>query len=241
MLIKTKGIVLHSRKYSETSLIVDIFTEAKGLRSYIISGVRTKKAKVSASLLQAMSLVEMVVYHREDKNLTRTKEIKPALVFHSIPFDVQKGAVGLFMVEIAKKTLRESEENPRLFEFLFSTFKYLDQTAHPISNLHLHFLLKLSGFLGFLPESGRKQTRSFFDLQEGIFVNNPPTHPHYLNKELSLLLDQLLRLSKEQSHALKMTRAQRKTLLEQLLVFYKLHLENFPAIYSHLILEEVLK
>ncbi len=241
MLIKTKGIVFNSRKYSETSLIVDIFTEEKGLRSYIISGVRTKRAKVSPSLLQAMSLLEMVVYHREDKTLTRIKEIKPDYVFKSIPFDVRKGAVGLFMVEIAKKTLRESEENPRLFEFLSSTFKYLDETTHPIFNLHLHFLLKLSGFLGFLPESRYKPTQSFFDLREGVFVNNPPLHPHYLKEDLSLLLNRLLRLSQEKSHELMMSRVQRKGLLEQLLAFYQLHIENFPSINSHLILEEVLK
>ena len=117
MLIKTRGIIFRAKKYSVTSLIVDIYTEEKGLRSYIISGVRKKRSAVSASLLQMMSLVDMVAYHRDDKDLTRIKEIKAAHVFQSLPFDVRKSAVGQFMIEIVRKTLRETEENPTLFEF----------------------------------------------------------------------------------------------------------------------------
>ena len=81
MLIKTRGIVFKSIKYSETSLIVDIYTEEKGLRKYLISGVRSKKAKTSAGLFQVMSLVDLVAYHRDDKDLTRIKAIKHNYVY----------------------------------------------------------------------------------------------------------------------------------------------------------------
>ena len=40
MLVTTKGIVLHSLKYSETSIIVRIYTEARGLQSYLFKGIR---------------------------------------------------------------------------------------------------------------------------------------------------------------------------------------------------------
>ena len=77
MVIKTRGIVLRTVKYSETSVIVDIFTEHFGLRSYIISGVRTSKSKVAAGLLQVMSLVEIVAYEKAEK-LNRLTEIRAA-------------------------------------------------------------------------------------------------------------------------------------------------------------------
>ena len=117
MLIKTRGIVFRAVKYSETSFILDIYTEEKGLRTYIVSGVRQKNARVKPSLLQLMTLVEMVVYHRDDKSMTRIKEIKAAHIYHSIPFDIRKGAIGMFMIEVARKTIRESEENRALFQF----------------------------------------------------------------------------------------------------------------------------
>jgi hypothetical protein len=41
--IKTRGIVLKTTDYGESSVIVQVFTEKLGLQSYIINGV--KKAK----------------------------------------------------------------------------------------------------------------------------------------------------------------------------------------------------
>lgn len=240
MLIKTKGIIFHSKKYSETSLIVDVYTQEKGFRSYIISGVRSKKSKISAALLQIMSLVEMVVYHRDDKNLTRLKELRPAYVYQSLPFDVRKGAVGQFMIEIVRKTIRESEENRDLFDFLFQSFQFLDSTQESFGNIHLFFMLKLTEFLGFMPDGVFTKEVPFFDLKEGIFLSESPNHPYYLEEEFSELISLLLESSMDQCHQIKMNRQKRHALVSYILDYYKLHLDNFPKIYSHAILKEVL-
>ena len=241
MLIQTKGIVLRSVKYSETSVITDIYTEERGLRTYIISGVRSRKARVSASLLQVMSLVEMVAYDRQEKGMNRVKELRPAHVYRSLPFDVRKSAVGLFMAELARKTIREPEENKRLFHFLFRSFRFLDETAAPIANIHLHFLLELSSFLGFIPGGEWSEETPVFDLQEGIFVAAPPPHAYHLGEPESQLLHQLLDKRLENCHELGMQRQHRKSLLLHLIDFYRLHIENLPEIYAHLVLQEVLE
>lgn len=241
MLIKTRGIVFKSIKYSETSMIVDIYTEEKGLRKYIISGVRSKRAKVSASLLQSMTLVDLVVYHRDDRELTRIKEIRPAFIYQTIPFDVRRAAVGLFMIEVAQKAIRESEENRALFQFLFDSFCYLDLTDQPVANLHLHFLLELTTFLGFMPGEICSADQPYFNLKDGVFVTYAPTHRHYLNQEESALLYQLIEVAQQNCHRIPMNRATRRSLLHHLLTYYQLHIENFPTINSHTILEEVME
>ncbi|MCO6477704.1 MAG: DNA repair protein RecO [Phaeodactylibacter sp.] len=241
MLIKTRGIVLRSMKYSETSIIADIYTEERGMRSYIISGVRSRKAKIKASLLQVMSLVDMVAYDRHEKGLNRVRELRPAHVFQSLPFDVRKSAVGLFMAEVARKTIREPEENRRLFDFLFHTFRFLDETAGPIANLHLFFLLELSSFLGFVPAEEWSEKTPVFDLQEGVFVAEPPPHAYYLGKDESRLLHQLLDKSMEACHELSMQWQQRRSLLLHLIDYYRLHIENLPEIHAHVVLQEVLE
>lgn len=241
MIIKTRGIVFKAIKYSESSMIVDIYTEEKGLRKYIISGVRSKRAKVSASLLQAMTLVDLVVYHRDDRPMTRIKEIRPAFIYQTIPFDIQRGAVGLFMIEVAQKAIRESEENQQLFEFLFESFCYLDRTEHSIANLHLHFLLELSTFLGFMPGEICSAEQPYFNLKDGVFVTYAPTHRHYLSKEDSMVLYQLLETSQTKCHTVPMNRVMRHSLLKNLLIYYQLHIENFPTINSHTILQEIME
>ena len=241
MLIKTTGIVFRAVKYSETSIIADIYTEELGLRAYIISGVRSKKAKVSAGLLQVMSLVETVVYHREDKDLCRIKEIRAAYLFEDIPFNVQKGAIGLFLLEVMQKTIKEREQNQPLFTFLFNTICYLDETTEPIYNFHLSALVKLTAYLGFLPSGKYSSATSFFDLQEGIFTKEAPVTPHYLTPELSQILNQFLNKGMNQSHEISLTRAQRTQFLNELINYYRLHVENLPTINAHKILKTVLE
>ncbi|MCB0586889.1 MAG: DNA repair protein RecO [Phaeodactylibacter sp.] len=241
MLIKTRGIVLRSMKYSETSMITDIYTEERGMRSYIISGVRSRKAKVKASLLQVMSLVDMVAYDRHEQGLNRVRELQAAHVYRSVPFDVKKGAVGLFMAEMARKTIREPEENKRLFDFLYRAFRFLDETTAPVANLHLCFLIELSAFLGFVPGEEWSEDTPVFDLQEGVFVAAPPPHVHHLGKAESLLLHQLLDKNLENCHELSMQRQQRKSLLLHLIDYYRLHIENLPEIHAHVVLQEVLE
>lgn len=242
MLIKTRGIIFRSVKYSETSLIVDIYTEEKGLRSYIVSGVRSKNARIKASTLQVMSLVDLVVYHREDKTLTRIKEVQSAYVYRSTPFHLIKGTIGLFMIELTRKTVREeAEQNLPLFNFLFESFSILDRTEEPVSNFHLSFMLQLSGFLGFMPGGEYSKLTPIFDLEEGIFVPTAPGHPHFLSAEQSQIFDALLQFPPEQSHQIKISRDVRKVMLRELLHFFRLHLEQLPEINAHQILEVVLE
>jgi DNA repair protein RecO (recombination protein O) len=239
MLIKTRGIVFRNQKYGETSVILDVYTEERGLQSYIVHGVRTSRARVHPSLVQVLSLVELVSYSREDKALHNIKEIRPAYVYASIPFDLKKGAVGLFMVEVARKSIREVEENRDLFEFLYQSFVLLDEFPGSVANFHLHFLVRLASFLGFQPDGEAGPETPLFDMQEGSFVAHPPGHVYFLNEEHSALLSRLLTCPADAVDTLPISREARKALLRHLLDYYRLHIEHFPVIHSYQVLETV--
>ena len=104
---KTKGIVLKTVKYGETSIIVTIFTELFGIQSYLVNGVRTstKKGTGKANLFQPSAILDLVVYHNDLKHLNRIKEFKWATIYQHILSDVSKNAVALFMVELLTKCL----------------------------------------------------------------------------------------------------------------------------------------
>jgi DNA repair protein RecO (recombination protein O) len=239
MITKTRGIVFRAIKYGETSLITEIYTEQFGLQKYIINGVRSAKSRTKASLLQVMSLLDLVVYQRADKQLNRIKEVRPAYVFQSIPFDIRKGAVGLFMAEMARKTIREEESNPRLFYFLFESFCLLDRTAASIANYHLCFLLQLSQYLGFAPGGAFGVDTPVFDLREGVFVAGSPASHAFVEGECSAALYALLQSNLEGAHSVQISGDNRRLLLRHLIDFYRLHIENLPSINSHEILQEV--
>ena len=240
MLLKTRGIIFRSVKYGESSLILEIYTEERGIRKYIVSGVRKARSATPASKLQLMNLVEIVAYERPGKDMTRIKEVRPARIYSRIPFEVERGTIGLFMLEVARNSIRESEENPALFDFLFEAFAFLDATPGPTVNLHLHFLLELTTHLGFLPSGDISADTPLFDLKEGQFIGGFPGHPEYLDAARAELMYRILHARREELASLVTTREERNGLLTDLLRYYRYHIEGMREINSLPILRQVM-
>lgn len=228
MLHKTKGIVLNYLKYGETSIIVRIYTEALGLQSYLVNGVRTTKSKNKIALFQPLTLLELVVYYKEQTSLHRIKEMKSLKPFVSIPFEFRKSGIALFMTEVMVKALKGEEQNRPLFEFLQHAILMLDHLPGNYSNFHLQFLLKLSGYLGFAPGTAE-------ELYEQV---HPAGNAADFAKEEKQLLNTLLREPFE--NAPQVPAAQRKAMLQNILTFYRLHVDQFQELKSLTILQEVM-
>ena len=219
MLMTTRGIVFKCTKYSETSLIVSVFTEVKGLRQYIFNGIRSKKAKTKAGLLRPMNIVELVAYDRDDKGINRVRELRMVRVYESIPFEVMKGTVGLFMIEVAQKSIRETETNVPLFNFLAESFAWLDQARVSVANLPVSYLVHLSRFIGIFPESR----------EAGLILDEIQTEA----------LKKFIRHDFRESHLIPVEKEVRRILLHKLIDFYRQHLEGMQVIYAHEVLREV--
>lgn len=240
MLIKTRGLIFRATKYGDSSLILEVYTERKGIRKYIVSGVRKARSRTPASLVQPMNLVDLVAYEREGKDLHRIKEVRPSYVYTRIPFDVFRGTVGLFMLETARNAIREVEDNIALFDFLYDSFHFLDATTGPIGNIHLHFLLELTAHLGFLPSGAYTEQTPFFDLREGTFIPDFPGHKDYLDGQRAELFFGLLHTDREGQGTVKMSRTDRLGLLNALVTFYRYHVEGMREINSLKVLREVM-
>ena len=98
MLHKTSGIILHTTKYSDSSLIVKIYTEKFGLQSYMISGARSKKSKTKASLFQPMALVLLEVSNSEKITLQRISEINIEHQYIDVPYNIIKSSIAIFLI-----------------------------------------------------------------------------------------------------------------------------------------------
>ena len=122
MIHSTKGIVLRTIKYGETSVIASVFTELFGIQSYLVNGVRTSGKSSKAHFFQPSSILDMEVYHNDLKNLQRIKDLKWSFIYKTILSDVIKNSIALYMVELLQKTLKQPEPNADLFFFLRRCF-----------------------------------------------------------------------------------------------------------------------
>ena len=240
MLHSTRGIVFHTVKYSETSLIAKIYTELFGLQSYLIRGIRKQKSKIRPVLLQHLTLVDLVVYHKEKSNLQTIKEIQIAIPYKSIPFDIRKSSLALFINELLYKSIREEETNRKLFDFIWGSCEYLDDTTHSIHYFHLWFMVHLTAFLGFIPQMNYSEQKKIFNMKEGVFQETPPGHEYFMDERSGAFFYQLFTLPTEKDILLNFPLEERNIMVEKILQYYQIHLPGFTGLRAHHILHTVL-
>ena len=231
MLYKTRGIVLNFVKFRETSIVTRIYTEDFGLQSYIVNSVRgsNRKGRSKISFFQPLTLLDLVVYHKKTAGLTRISDIRCAEPYQHIPYNVIKSSIALFVTEVLNKSLKEEEGNAELFAFIQQSLLVFDQMETAFENFHLQFMLKLSRYLGFIPQSAQD-----FFTQVYEFVGKPTIAP-----EEGQLLAQLLE-NRYTEHTL-VSRPIRQVLLDDLIKFYQMHVASFGEIKSLTVLREVLE
>lgn len=239
MLEKTRGIVLKLTNYGDTSVVATILTESFGVQSYMVQGARRPRAKLPVNRLQPLQLLDLVVHYRSNANLQRISESMMSPAFLSIPYDISKSSVVLFLNEVLYKVLRHQESDAPLFQFVFNAVAWLDSVESMPADFHLYFLVRLTRFLGFHPVSAQEGEK-YFDLKNGVFAQSEPPHPHVLTEPYVAILNQLTRISLDQLHEIALKRDQRRYLLGKIIEYYRLHIDNFGEIKSHAVLEEVM-
>ncbi|HVI43576.1 MAG TPA: DNA repair protein RecO [Chitinophaga sp.] len=243
MLHKTRGIVLRTVKYGDTSLIVGIFTELFGMQSYIVNGARSSKPKAAkGNLLQPGNILELVVYHNEIKNLQRISEFKLAYIYNAVHFNVVKNTVALYIIELLQKSLKQPEQHLELYYFTENTLQLLDiSPSQTTANLPLYFTLKLAEHMGFRLNGHYSEYTPYLDLQDGTFTDLPPHHSNHLEPDNSELTDRLFGCHEaQQLESINMSKEKRRKLLYAYLDFLRLHMPDFTELHSPPILHEIL-
>ena len=239
---KTKGIVLRNIKYGETSLVVTVFTELFGLQTYMVNGVRTaKKSSAKANHFQPGAILDLVVYHSDQKTMQRIKEFKWDFLFQEVLSDVIKNSLALYIVELLQKCLKQPEQNTSLFHFCEDILIQLDTAEKDVTaNFALYFSLQLPQFFGFKMNDNYEDQSNILDLVEGNFVARNPEHPHFIEGKYAEITSQLLKaMHPDELSQFKFHHDTRRDLLAHYLTYYSLHITDFGQMKTLTILQEV--
>lgn len=232
MIHKSRGIVLTHTRFGETSAIVHIYTTVFGMQSYMVNGVYGKKKKGNIVLMQPLNILELEVYHHDNKDIHRIKEFRLGLPLSQIPYSQTRRAQAFLLTEILGRVLRGEGPNPHLFHFIEEAVAVLDSDQVGLENFHIWFLFQLTRFLGFQPHDNYSEEMVWFDLTEGCFVSREPVHPHYLSADLSLRIHRLGRLDRKDLSAIAVNVNERRQLLDALVLFFELHQPGIGKIRS---------
>jgi DNA repair protein RecO (recombination protein O) len=237
MVITTNAIVFSSIKYAEADLIVSCFTEAAGLKSYLLRNVlKSRKGKLRASYFQPLTQLEITAVHRDKGTLERIREVKILEPYRSLHSDVVKSGVVMFLAEMLKTSIREEEANPELFKYLQQSLFWLD-SHDTVANFHLLFLLKLTAYLGFYPDESTLK-KKYFNLEEGFFEDTPSGMACEVGENVEVLKG-LFGIDFDALDRIKLTKSVRSEVLNLILLYYQLHLQAYKKPKSLLVLNQL--
>jgi len=233
MKYKSRAIALSYLKQGESSIIAKIFTEEKGLQSFIVKGVRAKKAKKKLVLFQPLQLISINATHLPKNSLQYISEI--ALEHSQINdgIDMKKNFLSIFVAEVISKVLLETEKDKALFKFIWELKIDLNSLEKINPNFPLIFLIRLSEYLGFSP-SKEEINGVYFNMELGRFTSSQQQPNYYVEKDNSVYLRELL-----ENKDINLPYKNRNQILLHLIQYYKLQHHELKNMTSHLIIESL--
>ncbi len=192
MQVSTQAIVLAQTKYSDSSIILQLYTKSNGRVPVMVYGLTGKKRNQMA-YYQALNLLEVVLDIKAKRQVQSLKEARPEPVLHDIGMDYYKSTQAIFLAEVLTKSLQEEHAHAELFDFIHYSVQLLNSLPNGETPFYLAFLVKLTRYLGFWFYTGGFE-KEFFDYQSGRFVSQKPAHAYFLSeatyKNLQVIQDE---------------------------------------------------
>lgn len=234
---KTEALVLHTVRYGDSRIIVDMFTREQGRQSFIVSISKTGRSAMKKQYFQPLTLLVIETDSRPLQQLQKLRSAELLSPWQSLLTEPGKLAIALFVAEFLNYALHSEQKDESLFDYVKASLEWLDGRTDRYANFHLVFLMRLSRFLGFFPNLSSQE--SYFDLRAATFCTAPPLHHDYLMPEEASRIRPLMRMDFATMHLFRLNRAERARMLEIIERYYRLHLPAFPELRSLPVLHEL--
>ena len=239
MIVSTDAIVLRTVNYSESSIIVTLFSNEFGKITLIAKGARKPKSPFAAQL-EPMNILNINYFHKNGRNIQLLKNSS----FIEDSMDIRENFAslnyGLTIVEILDKLLQENDTDPIIFRLSIRTLSALKSPQINYNIVFSFFLLQLSIRLGFMPELNKccncfaNLEEAKFDEHRGELICENCVHGGEItiSAGTSNLLKALLKTNIDYLHALKYDDQNLKELDCFLDHYLKFHLEGMSKVRS---------
>jgi DNA repair protein RecO (recombination protein O) len=241
MIEKTTGIILNQLKYTDSGIIAHMYTRKFGRQSFLIKGMRNKKAGKHNILFQSLFILDIVMYYKESREMQSLKEFSVSYAPGDIHFNLKKSCIAIFLGEVLSSVLKEESPHEELFDYIKNSIIYFDKCKDGFVNFHIAFLTGLCSFLGFEPGRRNNHDEVFFDMINGIFVPIPPVHGNYASEEVSDILAEFFITSFDNMDRILHSGQKRIEVLETILRYYSIHLPGLKKINSLEVLKEIFR
>ena len=146
---KTQGIVLKTRKYSESSKLLTIYTRELGRINALAKGARKIKSRFGSSL-EVFTESKFLFYKQPSAGLYVVSQSQILSPHEELYFAGDKFASASVMADFLYTHTVQAEKHEELYQFFRSSLKALELTGSP-QNVLLSFMLKYLSLAGYRP------------------------------------------------------------------------------------------
>ena len=213
---KNTGFLLSYIKYGDYDAILHCYTLESGFQSFFMRGIYSAKNKKKAFLSPLNELeITFSSYHG---NLPTIKKVEQS---EKIPdeVNVHQNAVIFFLSDFLNQILKNESQNVALYqEIKFFKQKILEKKMHA----HYFFLIRMLQFFGISPLVSEEK---FLNIEKGVFQEEITQKE--VDEELSFLWKKILNQEIDEDFIIE--KKYRKSLLDSILQYYKMHFPEFYA------------
>ena len=236
---KTEAIVLHCCKYGDNKIFVNTFTRSNG-RMTFAAVIPSSKNKASALPYCQPLFINEIEYSGSNRaEMRRASRIAPSVTFSTIPFSMAKTSVAMFLAEMLSRVLSLSEENEKIYDFIATSLKILDQPEFSGLNFHIKFLVQLAKYLGFYPGNRYSDSKPSFDIAKSMFVEDSAASIHQIRPPYGQIFSRIIDTDFLGCEEMELSGAGRSYLLEKIIEYYAYRFDNMANIRSLEVLKSV--
>ena len=224
------GVLIDRKNYSESSVILHFYTKSQGRQQFIFKGAKKKK-----NPLLAIGIYEITFAKRPESELGIIQELSRVSGMNEIYDHPQKSLIAFFVAEILKTSLKQSNQDTVMFQFLSKEIISLE-VCQDLFTYPLEFLARFIAQLGYMPQI-ESEMGNYFDLNKGVIVSQPTSGTIHVSSEQ---LEQLsfLFIGEGNSHFLDKELVRRN--LDLLIDYSLFHIPGFQVKNTREIIQDIL-
>ena len=207
---KVKGIIISENAYSETSKLLNIFTEEYGIISVIAKGAKSIKSPIR-SVTTKLTYAIFQIYYKKGKlsTLVCADVINP---FTEIKKDLLKISYASFLLELTSQVLKQTNEKD-IFKLLEETLLKIEDGYDPIIITNILLIISSLLILMITPNNrywGRPSAITVSTSKGGFVCANCHTNEKIVDKKTINVLRKLYHVDISKISKIKLSNNTRK-------------------------------
>ena len=230
MVTSTSAIVLSKIRYKDNDIIVKLFTKEYGAISFIVKGSQnSKKNKIKYVYFQELTILEIQFNYNLKRDLQYIKDIEIKHNYTSSHTDLVKVSVIMFLSEVLSNVITHQKRDIQLYNYIEESLIWYDINK---SNTYFHmiFLIELTRYLGFYPDILSNNFK-YFNLEGGSYEKSKTSEYSITGDSLNLF-NQILGIKFDSNPLPALNSKDKMEIINIILTYYKLHINNFKPIKS---------